>query len=101
MRHREGSLFLVLLLVAGLLAGCAQIKPSATMDLQAASASRVRPTVVALIDTGINPYHDLFRASSGGTRVDDYLDLAKGAELVHFSDSGDLTARRKADAGFW
>src|SRR5438874_314949 len=101
MLRREGGVFFVLLLAVSLLAGCTQTENSAKADLHAASANRPRPTVVALIDTGINPYHDVFRASSGGTRVDDYLDLTKGAELVHLSGSGDLAARRKADAGFW
>lgn len=61
----------------------------------------MRPTIVAMLDTGLNPYHEAFQASTDGVRVDDYLSLVGNPELRTLSREGAFEQRRAADAAFW
>lgn len=79
---------LALLLLGGVLSGCLSEEGTPGATLAAQQGPRARPTVVALIDSGITPYHEAFRAKAGGIRVDDYRDLVPGAELTSPSRDG-------------
>lgn len=57
--------------------------------------------MVALIDSGINPYHDAFQAQPGGVRVDDWLHLAPDAEPVTLSRRTTYDRSVEADSAFW
>jgi len=96
------SLSLLAMSAALLLAGCAQ--PSASLHGTSASKPALslgeRPTVVALIDTGINPYHRDFilpgdEAAEALTRAD------VNATMVELSSMGDWQERKSADDHFW
>ena len=79
-------------------AGCvapSQGAPSA----EEAGAAPVRPVVVAVLDTGINPYHEAFRADPGAG-VERFAD-AFGAEVLRLSGEGTYEERRDADEALW
>lgn len=89
----ERGIFLALLIVgAGAFAGCLA-PPAAT------PSSRPVPTpVVALVDTGINPYHEAFETDWSSLPSN----LASiGATPVQLSRGGDYESAVAADAGFW
>lgn len=56
---------------------------------------------MAIIDTGVNPYHDAFRAHPNDLSVDDQPLLASGAEMVNLSLNGTYEERVAADEAFW
>ena len=56
---------------------------------------------MAIIDTGVNPYHDAFRAHPNDLSVDDYPLVASGAEMVNLSLNGTYEERLAADEAFW
>lgn len=89
-------LILALVTLSTWLGGClgvgADPAPSAT-DLEHA-----RPTVVALLDSGINPYHVAFGASDD--RVG-RLASEVGAHTLHLSSSGSFPERLEKDAPVW
>jgi subtilisin family serine protease len=81
----RGMHTLSLLLAGLLLAGCSTpIDPNGSQG-GPKSAGVARPSVVAVIDSGISPFHEAFRATPGGVRVDDYLDVAPGVALFNAS----------------
>jgi len=82
--------------VALLLAGCVAGGPSAPQGA-ASSAAAPRPTVVALLDTGILPYHAAFAGN-----VTTLARLPGGAYTeVNLSTSGSLSDREAADDATW
>jgi hypothetical protein len=89
------------LLVAAGSAGCL-ISPGSTVDRSQVKdpLSKGRPTVVALIDSGINPYHDVFRATNGSPDAGDLATAFNGTS-VQLSTAGTYAERTAADAKFW
>src|SRR5687767_7760345 len=86
----------VFLLVA--LAGCT----GGTLDPVASAppANPIpKPTIVALIDSGINPYHVAFQ--SDGIHAPDASRLAVGATPVALAAEGTYAERRQQDRDFW
>jgi hypothetical protein len=57
------------------------------------------PVVVALVDTGINPYHEAFRAQPG--RGSEAFAERLGAEVITLAQEGELTGRLGLDADVW
>ena len=91
---------LAALLLAGLLAGC--VLPAGDVPAGAAAdgpGPSDRPVVVALIDTGIDPYHVAFTASEG-RGAERWAD-GFGAQVVTLSREGDHAARVQSDHAFW
>lgn len=58
-----------------------------------------RPTVVAVIDGGINPYHELF--ARGNLADAAALATTFGAEVLDLEPDGDFTTRSAADRSEW
>lgn len=88
--------WVILLLVA--LAGCT----GDVLDPVASAPSAIpaqRPTVVALIDSGINPYHAAFQ--SDGLLAPDASRLAVDATPVALTTEGTYEERRQQDRAFW
>ena len=92
---------MALLLVAGALAGCAA--PDASPPGAGGAgfgSSAPRPTVVAIMDSGVNPYHAAFQAEPA-RGVDAHADIFPEAERVRLSSEGGLPRRLAADGAFW
>ena len=82
-----------LLLAAIMVAGCFE---DGTLQAATQSDGSSRPTtVVAVIDSGGNPYHDVFRAD--GQRSFN----AGGGQKVHLTATGAYAERVAADASTW
>lgn len=82
------------ILVAIVLAGCAMPAPQAPSSGSDARSSR--PTVVALIDSGANPYHAVFAAGDPQP-----LGNLATAEPVSLSKNGTYQERVDADHATW
>jgi subtilisin family serine protease len=69
----------------------------------AAAPTQGSRVVVALFDSGINPYHEVFRGSRVSHLDFDIVDGVTGAppELVNLTLGGDFQADLDADAAFW
>jgi subtilisin family serine protease len=100
--HRRGlSLVLVLPVLIGTFgAGCLSSEAPPSPSAFPASMP-ADPVVVALIDTGVNPYHAAFRAQSGNAVVDESVLALTGAHSVALSSNGSYETRLAADDGFW
>lgn len=85
-----------LAVMALFLAGCVQpgIGPASDHPLR-------RPVVLALLDGGINPYHETFAASGGHPDAGEFASIAPGARVVDLTASGTYEERREADDAFW
>lgn len=86
-------------ILAALVGGC--ITEDAALDINDARERPAagRPTVVALLDSGINPYHVAF-AAQPGQGVEAWAD-AFGAEVVRLSQAGEYAERVRADEAIW
>lgn len=79
------------------ISGCAELPPGPRMD-----ASGVPPTIVAVIDTGINPYHEAVRSIDPVDSVGLARELSlQVVEAPPLADSGTFAERVQADAAFW
>src|ERR1051325_351263 len=97
MRGTAG-LILAFIVLSGL-AGCLQ-RPDATAGQSVPDGVALpRPTVVALLDSGINPYHEAFRASGVGAPLLENLGIS--ATRVNLSMMGSWQDRSAADDEFW
>ena len=96
------SVLMPFVLLGAIGAGCLgpDTGEGSSSSLPGASA-RERPVVVAIIDTGVNPYHGAFLSPPGGVSVASLPDALAAAETVHLSSKGSYEERRAADAGFW
>ena len=97
----------VLLMGALLLAGCATPGLSTDLDV-AAGGLEARPTVIALIDSGINPYHEAFRSDSqevsglAGIVGAEPLTISRGTDFEEsFARDKDLWASVEEDRLYW
>jgi hypothetical protein len=90
-------LFLVAALAANAIAGCVGTRSDAG-SLVPAESPLLRPTVVALVDTGINPYHDIFASKNTGL---DFAGLDPSVVVVPLAKDGQYDQRVRADEGFW
>ena len=99
MRAQAVASLLVVLSLLG--AGCLAGDPAGTATTADAPEAkpRGRPTVVGLIDSGINPYHVAFRAAPG--EGVERIAAEVGAQVVRLSMDGDFQMRLEADAAFW
>lgn len=84
-------LFIALLLAPGLAWGA----------FPAPADDAARPGVVAVLDSGINPYHEAFAAPDGEDAVAWAQRLGLDATPVTLSASGNHSARVQADAHVW
>lgn len=64
------------------------------------SSGKTRPTVIALIDSGINPYHDAFEAKSGSPDAASQSAMFNATE-VRLTSNGTYSQRVAADENFW
>ena len=95
----EGKLA-VLMFAAGLTLGCLGA-PGASVTPAEETPATSRPVVVAVIDSGANPYHEAFQPTAGGLPVDDHLQAFPSAQLVKLTDEGDFEARMEKDSALW
>jgi hypothetical protein len=67
------------------------------------ASQRDRHVVVAVVDTGVNPYHSFFRAPGLSTHPSRWLPgFPRSAETVRLTLGGsDYAAARQADDGIW
>lgn len=89
----------LLLLGVPLLAGC--LVDEAPTEVASASVVPRRPVVVALIDTGVNPYHEAFRLGAMGVASTADLSWLPDVRRVNLTTTGDYAARLEADRAFW
>lgn len=83
--------------LAASLAGCLSPDSQTAASLAVTSEPTQRPVVVALIDTGINPYHEAFAAPAGGFALPE-----ADAIPARLSTAGeDWKSRVEADKGLW
>ncbi len=85
-----------------LVAGCTSDRAPPALD--AVEADRYVPAVVAIIDSGINPYHDHFRSSGiPGDVLDRFVNSLDGAapQRVNLTRNGDYDERLRADEHIW
>lgn len=95
----RGSLLATLLLSTSL-TGCFAGEASQQLQEPASVQDNLRrPTVVALIDSGIDVYHEAFRVQPTGPDAED--SPAVGAAVVFPSSEGAYESRRRADASIW
>lgn len=94
-RGLRAFFILVALLVPG--AGC--LGDDAPAPVPGTNGPTARPVVIALIDSGINPYHEAFRAAQG--RGAEAYAAAFGAETVGLSTMEDYGASVERDAEVW
>ena len=96
MRARGPSgAFIAALLASSSLAGClaAEVEPTLTASPQSGAQ---RPVVVALLDTGVNVYHDVFQADG-----DPGAAVTAERTPVTLARGGDYMDRIAADEAFW
>src|SRR2546423_7202505 len=87
---------LSLILLGTIVAGCVQ--PSASQDRASISLpGHARPTVVALLDTGINPYHTVFQSEL----KDPAREVGANASTVSLSNGGNWAERTAQDKSYW
>src|ERR1051325_7082053 len=87
------------LLAALIFAGCFQVGPSGRVDTKGTSGALDRPTVVALIDSGVNPYHVAFTTQHNISQEIERLGVQ--ASVVTLSNTGNLSERKDRDGDFW
>lgn len=92
-------LALVGLVVLGLLAGC--VAPAAIAPTDVASAATARPVVVAVVDSGIDPYHEVFALPPGAPDAYDLLGASLGAVPIEITREGTWAERSGADMPMW
>ena len=97
MRSTRVTPALLLALVG--LAGCIDEGHPGSVEASVAANDRPGGPVIALIDTGINPYHEAFRAAPG-KGVEAHA-AGWGAEVVPLAAEGDLPDRLEADKAVW
>lgn len=95
LRRAGASAGLTLLLLA---AGC--LAPAA-LDEAHRSTDAARPSVVAVLDTGINPYHEAFAAEPGEDAAAFVREFGVAAEVVALARTGTFEERVAADREFW
>lgn len=97
---RVFAVMMLALLLGASISGCVGAReepdPPATP-----AAARGDPVVVALIDTGVNPYHAAFRVSSEIELAGGSFPSLPGAEDVVLAANGSFETRRAADDEFW
>lgn len=88
------------LAVMGFLSGCVSddVLPS-TGPAAATLTGHGRPSIVALLDTGLDVYHEAFRSHKGGPSAEDYT--AVGATVVELTSEGSYEERLAADIPVW
>ena len=96
--NRATSAILTLCVLIGPLAGCIE-NAEGPFPVHTKEGVARPPRVVAVIDSGLNPYHAAFQASKGDA-VEMYAPQM-GATVVNLSGSGDYTARLEQDGGMW
>ena len=88
-----------LLAVLSFLGGCLQGEIPQTEMAQDLPDPAQRPTVIALIDSGIDPYHRGFQSPIGAGA--EQFAAALGATVAELAQEGDYDARMAADKAFW
>lgn len=103
---RRAVLLAFAVILAGL-AGClgGEVTPASTQEPAAPAAPAAAHAVVAVIDTGANPYHEHFARPDG--IADDVLATFTNSldglppQRVNLTREGDYDARVEADAAIW
>ena len=96
------SVMMPFVLLGALGAGCLgpDVGEGSSWALPPAPAHE-RPVVVAIIDTGLNPYHEAFQRDPHGLAAGDPFVAMTGARMVELSSEGTYAERVAADEAFW
>jgi Subtilase family len=81
-----------------LLLGCVSSTPAPGASAVKLQSAHARPTVVALIDSGINPYHDVFADRNATTN---FSSIAPNVTIEKLSMSGTYEQRVEVDSKIW
>ena len=94
---RPGHGFLLLTMTFCLVSGC--LAPEVPSSTVAPALDQSRPAIVAVLEAGVNPYHEAFRAveGKGAERWADAL----GATVVNLTQEGSLEGRLSVDEQMW